>query len=117
CRRDRCAFPRTGPKATSTVGRLRTGALVRAVVPPPSVQAGTCVGLLAVRASGSGTITMARHDVVVVQGIAVRHCHLLQRSDGYGYGSRSAPVLWPYPRTRTQRRVERPAPAQEAPEI
>src|SRR5262249_7444588 len=76
CRRDRCDFPRTGPKATSTVGGLRTADLVRAVVPLPSGKAGTCVGRLAVRASGSGTITTERHGVVV-QGIAVRHCHLL----------------------------------------
>jgi 5-methylcytosine-specific restriction endonuclease McrA len=83
-RMDRFGFPRTGPKATSTVGGLHTGDLVRAVVPAPSVKAGTYVGRLAVRASGMCNITTARHSVV--QGIHVRHCRPLQRSDGYGYG-------------------------------
>jgi len=63
---------------------LHTGDLVRAVVPAPSVKAGTYVGRLAVRASGMCNITTARHGVV--QGIHVRHCRPLQRSDGYGYG-------------------------------
>jgi len=42
-------------------------------------------GRLAVRASGRCSVTTARHGVVV-QGIPVRHCHLLQRSDGSGFG-------------------------------
>src|SRR5262249_41662696 len=58
----------TCPKATSTVG-LHTGDLVREVVPPPSLQAGTSVGRLMVCASGRCTITTARHDVGVVQGV------------------------------------------------
>jgi 5-methylcytosine-specific restriction endonuclease McrA len=72
CRRDRFGFPRTGPKATSTVGGLRTGDLVRAVVRAPSVKAGTYVGRLAVRASGLCNITTAQHGVV--QSIHVRLC-------------------------------------------
>jgi hypothetical protein len=48
------------------------------------VKAGTYVGRLAVRASGMCNISTARHGVV--QGIHVRHCRPLQRSDGYGYG-------------------------------
>src|SRR5690348_16988481 len=83
CRMDRSGFPRTGPKATSVVGGLRTGDLVRAVVLAPSVKAGTYVGRLAVRASGSCNITTARQGVV--QGVHVRHCRPLHRSDGYRY--------------------------------
>ncbi len=83
CRMDKYGFPRTGPKATSVVGGLRTGDLVRAVVPAPSVKAGTYVGRLAVRASGSCNITTARQGVV--QGVHVRHCRPLHRSDGYRY--------------------------------
>lgn len=83
CRMDKHGFPRTGPKATSVVGGLRTGDLVRAVVPKPSVKAGTYVGRLAVRATGSCNITTARHGVV--QGIHVRYCRALHRTDGYGY--------------------------------
>src|SRR5262249_54167898 len=56
CRRDRCGFSRTGPKATSTMGRLRTDALVRAVGPPPSGQAGAPLGPLAGRAIAPGKI-------------------------------------------------------------
>lgn len=85
CRMDRFGFPRTGAKATSTVGGLRTGDLVRAVVPAPSVKAGTYVGRLAVRANGSCNITTARQGVV--QGIHVRHCRPLHRNDGYGYAT------------------------------
>jgi len=83
CGMDKHGFPRTKPKATSTVGGLRTGDLVRAVVPLPSVKAGVYVGRLAVRASGRCDITTTRHGVV--QGIHVRHCRPLHRSDGYSY--------------------------------
>ena len=83
CRMDTYGFPRTSAKATSVVGGMRTGDLVRAVVPAPSVKAGTYVGRLAVRASGSCNITTARHGVV--QGVHVRHCRPLHRGDGYGY--------------------------------
>jgi hypothetical protein len=79
---DRFGFPRTGPKATSVVVGMRTGDLVRAVVPPPSIKAGTYVGRLAVRATGSCTITTTSG---VVQGIHVRFCRPLQRGDGYTY--------------------------------
>jgi hypothetical protein len=49
-------------------------------------QAGTSVGRLAVRASGRcHHSTTARQGVV--QGIHVRYCRLLHRSDGYGYGA------------------------------
>jgi 5-methylcytosine-specific restriction endonuclease McrA len=84
CRMDRFGFPRTGPKATSVVGGMRTGDLVRAVVPEPSVKAGTYVGRLAVRATGSCNIATARQGVV--QGIHVRYCWALHRTDGYRYG-------------------------------
>lgn len=84
CRMDKYGFPRTGPKATSVVSGFRTGDLVRAVVPTPSVKAGTYVGRLAVRATGRCNITTVRHGVV--QGIPVRHCRLLHRVDGYSYG-------------------------------
>jgi len=84
CRMDTYGFPRTGAKATSVVGGLRTGDLVRAVVPAPSVKAGVYVGRLAVRATGSCNIATARQGVV--QGIHVRHCRVLHRTDGYRYG-------------------------------
>src|SRR5262249_37004662 len=63
-------LPTHRPQGHQQGGGLRTGALVRAVVPPPSSKAGTYVGRLAVRASGNGNSTTARHGVV--QGILVR---------------------------------------------
>jgi hypothetical protein len=80
CRTDAFGFPRTAPKATSVVGGLRTGDLVRAVVPAPSVKAGTCVGRLAVRATGRCNLTTPSG---AVQGIPACHCRPLQRGDGY----------------------------------
>jgi 5-methylcytosine-specific restriction endonuclease McrA len=82
CRPDAFGLPRTAAKATSVVGGLRTGDLVRAVVPTPSVKAGTYVGRLAVRATGSCNLTTRAG---VVQGIPIRCCRPLQRGDGYGY--------------------------------
>ncbi len=64
CRMDRFGFPRTGAKATSVVGGLRTGDLVRAVVPAPSVKAGMYVGRLAGRASGMCNITTTQLGAV-----------------------------------------------------
>jgi 5-methylcytosine-specific restriction endonuclease McrA len=46
-------FPRGRPKATSEVGGFRSGDLVRAEVPAPLKTAGTHVGILSVRATGS----------------------------------------------------------------
>ncbi len=72
----------TAPKAVSVVAGLRTGDIVRAVVPPPSVKEGVYVGRLAVRASGSCNIKTRGGTV---QGIHVRYCRPLQRGDGYSY--------------------------------
>jgi hypothetical protein len=40
------------------------------------------VGRVAVRTSGSFNIKVANNTI---QGINYRHCHLLQRADGYDY--------------------------------
>jgi 5-methylcytosine-specific restriction endonuclease McrA len=82
CRSNAHGFPDKGPKTTSVVDGLRTGDLVRAVVPPPSIKAGTWVGRLAVRATGSCNLTTRTGTV---QGIHVRHCRPLQWGDGYTY--------------------------------
>jgi hypothetical protein len=70
---------------------FRTGDLVRADV-PTGKKAGTHVGRVAVRASGSFNI-QARMGTV--QGISWKNCRLVQRADGYGYGRRpgTAPKL------------------------
>lgn len=81
CRMDRYSFPRTGPKQARTVHGFRSGDLVRAVV-PSGKKAGTHVGRVAVRATGSFNTTTATGTV---QGIRYRYCRLLQRADGYSY--------------------------------
>ena len=60
CRTYAAGFPDKKAKATSVVDGLRTGDLVRAVVPGSSVKAGVSVGRLAVRATGSCSIKTAR---------------------------------------------------------
>jgi hypothetical protein len=75
-------FPDKAPKATSVVAGMRTGDLVRAVVPDLSTKAGTYIGRLAVRATGSCNITTRAGTV---QGIHIRYCRPLHRADGYTY--------------------------------
>jgi hypothetical protein len=82
CRTNASGFPDKAAKATSVVGGLRTGDIVRAVVPASSIKAGVYVGRIAVRATGSCNITTATRTV---QGVHIRYCRPLQRSDGYRY--------------------------------
>lgn len=84
CRTNAAGFPDKAPKATSVVGGFRTGDLVRAVVPPPSVKAGTYVGRIAVRATGSCNLKTTAQGTI--QGIHVRYCQPIQKGDGYTYG-------------------------------
>jgi hypothetical protein len=82
CRTNASGFPDKAPKATSVVAGLRTGDVVRAVVPARSTRAGVYVGRLAVRATGSCNIATSAGTV---QGIHVRYCRPLHRADGYTY--------------------------------
>jgi 5-methylcytosine-specific restriction endonuclease McrA len=82
CRTNRFGFPDKAPKATSVVGGLRTGDMVRAVVAAPSIKAGVYVGRLAVRATGWCNLRTAAGTI---QGIHVRSCTPLHRGDGYAY--------------------------------
>jgi 5-methylcytosine-specific restriction endonuclease McrA len=82
CRTNAFGFPDKGPKATSVVAGMRTGDLVRAVVPTTSSKTGVYVGRLAVRATGSCNITTRAGTV---QGIPIRYCRPLHRADGYTY--------------------------------
>lgn len=81
CRMDRYGFPRTAPKAARVVKGFQTGDLIRVVV-SHGKKAGTYVGRVAVRATGSFNITTVNGTV---QGISYRFCRLLHRSDGYTY--------------------------------
>jgi len=60
--------------------------MARAVV-PKGKKAGTYVGRVAVRATGSFNIQTKE---ILVQGINARHFSLIQRGDGYGYQIRTA---------------------------
>lgn len=74
-------FPRGILMRQKQVHGFQTGDLVKAVV-PGGKKAGTHVGRVAVRASGSFNI---QTKASVVQGISHKHCRLIQRADGYGY--------------------------------
>jgi 5-methylcytosine-specific restriction endonuclease McrA len=82
CRTNAFGFPDKAAKATSVVGGLRTGDMVRATVPASSVKAGVYVGRIAVRATGSCNIKTAEETV---QGIHWKYCQPLHRGDGYRY--------------------------------
>lgn len=80
-RLDRFGFPRGYLTRSKRVHGFQTGDHVKAVV-PTGKKAGTHVGRVAVRASGSFNIQTGS---AVVQGIGHKHCQLIQRGDGYGY--------------------------------
>jgi hypothetical protein len=60
---------------------FQTGDMVKAVV-TTGKKAGTYLGRVAIRASGSFNI---QSGCGLVQGIHHRFCTLIQRADGYGY--------------------------------
>ena len=80
-RLDAFGFPRGVLTRAKAHFGFQTGDRVQATV-PSGKKAGTHVGRVAVRSSGSFNI---RTGSGVVQGISHRHCRLLQRADGYGY--------------------------------
>ncbi|MFL5691529.1 MAG: RNA-guided endonuclease IscB [Ktedonobacteraceae bacterium] len=81
CLMDKRGFPRTNPKEAKKVKGFQTGDMVRAVV-TKGTKAGTYVGKVAVRATGSFNITT---KTGTVQGISHRFCTPLHRCDGYSY--------------------------------
>jgi 5-methylcytosine-specific restriction endonuclease McrA len=85
-------FPDRASKATSVVAGMRTGDLVRAVVPVPSSKAGVYVGRLAVRATGSCNL---KTRLGTVQGIHIRYCRPLHRGDGYTYSDQKGEAALP----------------------
>lgn len=72
-------FPRGYLMRSKSVHGFRTGYLVRAIV-PAGKKKGAHAGRVAILASGSFD---AQTRAGIVQGIAYRHCRLVQRSDGY----------------------------------
>jgi 5-methylcytosine-specific restriction endonuclease McrA len=75
-------FPRGYLMRQKLVRGFKTGDRVRARVPTPLKTAGTHVGRVRVRKTGSFDIETADG---LVEGIHARHCQLLQRADGYSY--------------------------------
>ena len=87
----RHGFPRGCLMRCKRVRGFQTGDLVKSKV-PTGKKAGTYVGRVAVRASGSFNI---QTPLGVNQGIPARHCSLLQRANGYAYSlrPRATPTL------------------------
>ena len=81
-RLDKYGFPRGYLTRSKDVKGFRTGDLVRADVPASSKKAGSYVGRVAVRATGSFNIQTGE---AIVQGVSHKHCRIIQRADGYGY--------------------------------
>jgi 5-methylcytosine-specific restriction endonuclease McrA len=81
CRMNRYGFPEKAPKASSVIGGLRTGDMVRAVVPSGKYK-GIHRGRIAIRSSGFCNIQTRQKTL---QGVHYRHCHPLHRGDGYSY--------------------------------
>lgn len=75
-------FPRGYKMRQKQVGGFKTGDRVRAVVLAKLKTAGTHVGRVQVRKSGSFSITTRDKTL---DGISVRYFHLIQRADGYDY--------------------------------
>ena len=88
-------FPRGYLMRHKRVHGFQTGDWVRAEV-LKGKKAGVHVGRVAVRQTGSFNI---QAQAGTVQGISYRHCHVLQRADGYGY------VFQPKPYTEEARRA------------
>lgn len=80
-RLDKYGFPRGYLMRTKRVQGFGTGDLVRAEV-PKGKKAGSYLGRVAIRATGSFNIQTGTE---VVQGISHKYCQRLQRADGYGY--------------------------------
>ena len=78
---DEHGFPVGRAKGKSRVQGLRTGDLVRAVV-PTGKKSGTYVGRVGIKTDGYFKIT-GRHGMV--EGIPARCCSAIHRNDGYSY--------------------------------
>ena len=88
---DEHGFPVGRAKGKSRVQGLRTGDLVRAVV-PTGKKSGTYVGRVGIKTDGYFKIT-GRHGMV--EGIPARCCSAIHRNDGYSYTQGKA-VLPPH---------------------
>lgn len=81
-RLNKYGFPRGYCTRQKVVFGFQTGDMVCANV-TAGKKIGKYIGRVAVRATGSFNIQMPN---TVVQGISYKHCRVIQRGDGYGYG-------------------------------
>ncbi len=86
CLMSRYGFPRTDPKEKHPKHGFKTGDIVKAIVPAYLKRAGTHVGRMSAKASGSFTIATKSGNV---PDVGKNYCRKLQRADGYGYSQRS----------------------------
>jgi 5-methylcytosine-specific restriction endonuclease McrA len=87
CLMTKFGFPRTDPKEKHPKHGFKTGDIVKAIVPSHLKRAGTHVGRMSAKASGSFTIATRSGTV---SDVGKKYCRKLQRADGYGYSQRSA---------------------------
>jgi 5-methylcytosine-specific restriction endonuclease McrA len=80
-RLDKFGFPRGYLTRRKSAFGFQTGDMVRAIV-TTGKKAGTYLGRVAIRASGSFNLQTGSG---LVQGVHHRFCTLIQRADGYGY--------------------------------
>ena len=81
CLMDRYGFPRTKGKGKSIVQGFRSGDMAKALI-PSGTKIGTYVGRVAIRKTGSFTITTATETI---QGLNAKYFIAIQRTDGYTY--------------------------------
>ncbi|MEM8640568.1 MAG: RNA-guided endonuclease IscB [Cyanobacteria bacterium P01_G01_bin.54] len=81
CRTDKLGFPKRYVPRHKFVRGFQTGDIVRADV-PKGKKAGTHVGRVAVRSTGSFNISTTNG---LVQGINAKYCRKVHRKDGYAY--------------------------------
>jgi len=87
CLMSRYGFPRTDPKEKHPKHGFKTDDIVKAIVPAHLKRAGTHIGRMSAKASGSFTIATKSGTVT---DVGKNYCRKLQRADGYEYSQRSA---------------------------
>ena len=89
CSMNKYGFPRTSAKTSKSVYGFQTGDMVKAIV-PNGLKAGEYLGKVAVRSRGYFDIQTKTKRI---QGIWHKHCHIIQRSDGYLYSYKECDPL------------------------
>ena len=90
-RLDAYGFPRGYLTRQKRIRGFQTGDMVRATV-PSGKKAGTHIGRVAVRATGSFNV---QTPTGVVQGINAKHCVTINRADGYSYTQQKGGISSP----------------------